>query len=97
MLVLYVMSDGTAEQNLKQIFKIFDLNNDGKINHEEMEKISKDLSKLFKVKIKKYICNLQWYVQGKVNILILITRKIKLNSLFKPVMFKYRVSQNNVH
>ena len=48
MLVLYIMSDGTAEQNLKQIFKIFDLNNDGKINHEEMEKITKDLSKLFK-------------------------------------------------
>ena len=48
MLVLYVMSDGTAEQNLKQIFRIFDLNNDGKINHEEMEKITKDLSKLFK-------------------------------------------------
>ena len=48
MLVLYVMSDGTAEQNLKQIFRIFDLNNDGKINREEMEKITKDLSKLFK-------------------------------------------------
>ena len=48
MLVLYVMSDGTAEQNLKQIFRIFDLNNDGKINQEEMDKITKDLSKLFK-------------------------------------------------
>ena len=31
------MSDGTPEQNLKQIFKIFDLNNDGKINLEEMK------------------------------------------------------------
>ena len=41
------MSDGTPEQNLKQIFKIFDLNNDGKINQEEMNKITKDLSKLF--------------------------------------------------
>ena len=45
--VLYIMSDGTPEQNLKQIFKIFDLNNDGKINLEEMNKITKDLSKLF--------------------------------------------------
>merc|ERR1719200_65042 len=47
MMVLYIMSDGTPEQNLKQIFKIFDLNNDGKINQEEMNKITKDLSKLF--------------------------------------------------
>jgi len=47
MMVLYIMSDGTPEQNLKQIFKIFDLNSDGKINHEEMNKITKDLSKLF--------------------------------------------------
>ena len=45
--VLYIMSDGTPEQNLKQIFKIFDLNSDGKINHQEMNKITKDLSKLF--------------------------------------------------
>jgi len=47
MMVLYIMSDGTPEQNLKQIFKIFDLNSDGKINHQEMNKITKDLSKLF--------------------------------------------------
>merc|ERR1719167_486211 len=43
MMVLYIMSDGTPEQNLKQIFKIFDLNSDGKINHQEMNKITKDL------------------------------------------------------
>ena len=29
--ILYIMSDGTPEQNLKQIFRVFDINNDGKI------------------------------------------------------------------
>ena len=31
MIVLYIMSNGTPEENLKQIFRVFDINNDGKI------------------------------------------------------------------
>ena len=31
MIVLYIMSNGTPEENLNQIFRVFDINNDGKI------------------------------------------------------------------
>ena len=43
MAVLYVMSSGTPEENLKQIFRVFDINNDGKISVAELKKIVKDL------------------------------------------------------
>ena len=43
MTVLYVMSSGTPEQNLQQIFRVFDINNDGKISVAELKKIVKDL------------------------------------------------------
>ena len=43
MTVLYVMSSGTPEQNLQQIFRVFDINNDGKISLAELKKIVKDL------------------------------------------------------
>lgn len=36
MVVLYVMSDGTPEANLKQLFRIFDINNDGCISKKEL-------------------------------------------------------------
>ena len=36
MIALYVMSNGTPEENLKQIFRIFDINNDGSISQEEL-------------------------------------------------------------
>merc|ERR1711942_457438 len=32
MTVLYIMSNGTLEQNLKQIFRVFDINSDGSIS-----------------------------------------------------------------
>ena len=31
MIVLYIMSNGSPEENLKQIFRVFDINNDGTI------------------------------------------------------------------
>eukprot|EP00092_Neocalanus_flemingeri_P002296 GFUD01002451.1.p1 GENE.GFUD01002451.1~~GFUD01002451.1.p1 ORF type:complete len:225 (-),score=61.66 GFUD01002451.1:130-804(-) len=43
MIVLYVMSNGSPEENLRQIFRVFDIDNDGKINPEEMKRIVKDL------------------------------------------------------
>ena len=43
MAVLYVMSSGTPEENLQQIFRVFDINNDGKISVAELKKIVKDL------------------------------------------------------
>merc|ERR1712242_96388 len=47
MMVLYIMSNGTPEENLKQIFRIFDINNDGTLSPEEMDRLVKDLSKMF--------------------------------------------------
>eukprot|EP00092_Neocalanus_flemingeri_P031561 GFUD01034272.1.p1 GENE.GFUD01034272.1~~GFUD01034272.1.p1 ORF type:complete len:222 (+),score=69.50 GFUD01034272.1:170-835(+) len=46
MMVLYVMSYGSPEDNLKQIFRVFDIDNDGKINPAEMNRIVKDLLKV---------------------------------------------------
>ena len=43
MIVLYIMSSGTPEENLKQIFRVFDINNDGKISLKELQKIVRDL------------------------------------------------------
>jgi len=43
MIVLYVMSSGTPQENLKQIFRVFDINNDGSISAKELKRIVKDL------------------------------------------------------
>ena len=37
------MSNGTPEENLKQIFRVFDINNDGFISLKELQRIVKDL------------------------------------------------------
>ena len=49
MVVLYVMSNGSAEENLRQIFRIFDINSDGTISQKELQKIVKDLFHLLKM------------------------------------------------
>lgn len=36
MIVLYIMSNGTPEENLKQIFRVFDINNDGDLSKKKM-------------------------------------------------------------
>merc|ERR1719499_1659069 len=43
MIVLYIMSNGSPEENMKQIFRVFDINNDGTITLKELQKIVKDL------------------------------------------------------
>ena len=46
-MVLYVMSNGTPEENLIQIFRIFDINTDGLLSPKEVEKVVKYLFKIF--------------------------------------------------
>ena len=46
MIVLYIMSNGTPEENLRQIFRVFDINNDGKISVAELKRIVRDLHHL---------------------------------------------------
>merc|ERR1711879_146571 len=43
MLVLQVMSDGSAEENLKQIFRFFDINLNGYIDRLELDLVVRDL------------------------------------------------------
>ena len=43
MFVVYVMSSGSPEENLKQIFKLLDINNDGTISVSEFKRVVKDL------------------------------------------------------
>jgi len=50
MIVLYVMSAGTREENLGQIFRVFDSNRDGTISEDEMTRIVKNLYYLFNYK-----------------------------------------------
>ena len=47
MIVLYIMSAGTPEENLGKIFQIFDKNKDGSITQVEMVKLVKDLGSFF--------------------------------------------------
>ena len=47
MMVLYVMSNGTPEENLRKIFRIFDMNSDGLLSKQELTRIVKDLYMLF--------------------------------------------------
>merc|ERR1711872_364339 len=46
MLALCVMRTGTAEENLKQIFRAFDVNSDGKVEMGELGSVAEELSKL---------------------------------------------------
>merc|ERR1712142_481264 len=48
MLVFYIMSDGTVEEVLAKIFKVFDVNGDGVISTKEMNKLIKDMYGLLK-------------------------------------------------
>ena len=48
MIVLTVMGSGTVQENLEQIYRIFDINNDGHISKKELERIVKDLFGLMK-------------------------------------------------
>ena len=48
MIVLYVMSNGTPEENLKKIFQVFDINNDGTVSQKELDRVVKDLFWSFK-------------------------------------------------
>ena len=43
MIVLYIMSNGSPEDNLKQIFRILDVNNDGSISPTELKHVVRDL------------------------------------------------------
>ena len=42
MMVLYVLSTGTPEDCLRQIFRIFDVSNTGTLSHKDMSHIIKD-------------------------------------------------------
>jgi len=43
MLVFHIMSDGTVEEVLTKIFRVFDVNGDGVISSKEMNKLIKDM------------------------------------------------------
>merc|ERR1711953_1637921 len=48
MVVFHIMSDGTPEEVMSKIFRVFDLNGDGVITAAEMNKIVKDMYGLLK-------------------------------------------------
>ena len=41
---------GSAEENLRQIFRLFDVNSDGKVEREELDKVAKELGKVGELK-----------------------------------------------
>ena len=47
-LVFHIMSDGTAEEALTRIFRVFDVNGDGHITEKELKRLVKDMFKLVK-------------------------------------------------
>ena len=58
MTVLYTLSKGTPEQNLEQIFRVFDIDNDQKITKDEMKKIVKTLMTLMSAKEKAELADI---------------------------------------
>ena len=47
-IVFHIMSDGTAEEALARIFRVFDISGDGIISERELKRIVKDMYKLIK-------------------------------------------------
>merc|ERR1719370_320162 len=48
MVIYHVMSEGTPEEVLQKIFKVFDLNLDGTINKKEMGRLVRDMYALIR-------------------------------------------------
>ena len=48
MLLFHIMADGTPEEVLTKIFRVFDVNSDGTISMKEMNKLIKDMYGLLK-------------------------------------------------
>merc|ERR1712114_14844 len=48
MLIFHIMSDGSPEEVLEKIFRVFDVNSDGTINKKEMSRLIKDMYGLIK-------------------------------------------------
>jgi len=48
MVVYQIMADGSPEEVLRQIFCVFDVNQDGSINQKEMKRLVKDMMLLIK-------------------------------------------------
>ena len=46
MVVLCVMRNGSPEDNLRQIFRLFDINSDGRVERGELERVVEELNKL---------------------------------------------------
>ena len=53
MVMYYIMSDGTPEEVLVKIFRIFDLNSDGVISSMEMTKLITDMYGMLKKEVVK--------------------------------------------
>jgi Ca2+-binding EF-hand superfamily protein len=49
MLALSIMGSGSAEENLKLIYRLFDINSDGKVEKEELGRVVEELNKLGEV------------------------------------------------
>merc|ERR1712076_58075 len=48
MVIFHIMSDGSPEEVLGKIFRVFDVNSDGTINAKEMKRLIKDMYGLIK-------------------------------------------------
>ena len=44
MIVLYTFSNGTPEENLNQMFRVFDINSDGSVSLKELLRIGTSIS-----------------------------------------------------
>ena len=48
MVIFYIMADGSPEEVLGKIFRVFDVNSDGSITNKEMQRLVKDMYGLLK-------------------------------------------------
>ena len=59
MVMYYIMADGSPEEVLIKIFRIFDVNSDGVISTHEMRKLITDMYGMLKKEV-------QWYIHRKI-------------------------------
>ena len=68
-LVFYIMSDGTAEEALTRIFRVFDVNGDGHITEKELKRLVKDMFKLVKDEAPEEVRVKRWLITDLICVL----------------------------
>ena len=66
MVIFYIMADGSPEEVLGKIFRVFDVNSDGSITNKEMQRLVKDMYGLLKTEDPDIAAKVVYYTLLKI-------------------------------